>query len=48
MGKTIIETEPESDLALKFFALADRLISEEGESAGDKLSFGKLDDCGCE
>lgn len=47
-GKTIIETEPDSDLAGKFFALADRLISEEDESVGDKLSFGKLDDCGCE
>lgn len=48
MGKTIIETEPESDLAGKFFALVDRLILEESENAGTIASFGKLSDCSCE
>lgn len=46
-GKTIIETEPESELAGKFFALADKLISEEDEASSSALKFGKLEDCGC-
>lgn len=46
-GKTIIETAPESELAGKFFALADKLIAEESETTGSALKFGKLEDCGC-
>lgn len=52
-GRTIAEIAPESELAGRFFALADRLIAEEEakESAGSRANaqghFGRLDDCGC-
>lgn len=52
-GKTIVELDPEDQLAGKFLALADRLIAEDAErgtSAEAERSerfFGKLEDCGC-
>ncbi len=50
-GKTVLETDPDSEFSARFLALADRLLEEEAREKKDRpleneYSFGNPGDCG--
>lgn len=47
LGKTVIEQYPDSEIAAKFRALAQKLAAEDTENGSDSLHFSRLADCDC-